>query len=336
MGLGSRRCPTTYSDLSRMTRSPDLSHSPHTNRRRRRAHAAVLLALLAVTGCERLANPSQYGSVSVATTTSDGTAVPGIPLTLYTGQRPIAYAQSDERGRHLFELVPPGNYGVQGTRPPGYGDIDEGPAVSEDGLTVRAGEVEPVRLKLDLCTGRMLVSVRDEISVTSAGVSVKIYNAAGETVQIVRTGLDGTAGLTLPCRVYGAQIVPEPGFTSTPGRGSSFDDELRVRRSITRTVGLKVISCFGAIEIATRDAAGQSVAGVPYVVFSPRGNLALGSTGPDGRATVPRMPCGIELGVSIAAPAGYSVVTGRGTSFVDGIKIVNGATSGVVFTLNRP
>jgi hypothetical protein len=44
----------------------------------------------------------------------------------------------------------------------------------------------------------------------------------------------------------------------------------------------------------------------------------------------------MELGVSVTPPAGYSVPAGRGTSVFDGIRLVDGGATDVVFRLTRP
>lgn len=303
---------------------------------RRASFVLLALTALLLAGCERLAGVSQYGSVSVATVDRDGQPLARVPLLLYTGQRPLVFAESDARGRYLFEQVPPGTYGVQATAPEGYYDPDEKPFVFLDRLDVEPNSIEPARITFDRCIGTLAVRVSDENATTAAGVSVKIYNGAGETVQIVKTGADGSVNVPLTCRVYGTQIVPEPGFTSTPGRGSSYTDELHVHRGSVLPVALRVKSCFGTLHIVTREASGQPVPAVSFVVYAPTGNLSLGKTDATGAVTVPRMPCGTELGVSIAAPPGYSVAAGRGSSFFDGIKMANGVTTEIAFTLARP
>lgn len=296
----------------------------------------LALATLLLGGCERLTGASQYGSVSVATVDKEGQPLPKVALLLYTGPRAMVYAESDARGRFVFEQVPPGSYGVQATAPDGYYDPDEKPFIFLDRLEVEPNSIEPARFSIDRCIGTLAVLVTDENATTAGGVSVKIYNGAGETVQTVKTSADGSVNVPLTCRVYGTQIVPEPGFTSTPGRGSSYTDELHVHRGSVVPVALKVKSCFGSIHLVTREASGQPVPAVPYVVYAPTGNLSLGKSDATGAVTVPHMPCGIELGVSIAAPQGYSVATGRGSSFFDGIKIANGVTTEIAFTLARP
>jgi hypothetical protein len=299
-----------------------------------------LLATLAGGGlaCERLAGPPQYATVVVATNETDGTPVPDVPVSLVTGDRSIENARTDSRGRYVFERVPPGpfNYGVTATIPAAYRDSGESAFMVEDRLDVVAGAPEPVRFTLSPCIGTVSVSVSDQSSRPAAGLALRLYGV-GEDDAISTIGPDGTHRFTgVRCGEYGVQLLPTPGFVIANGRGLSFVDGIRIHRGAALAVRLTLQSCAGDIRIFVHDAAGAGVPGARVSAYSASGNLATINSGADGRVLLAALPCGADLGVAIVAPAGYSVATGRGTSFFDGLRVTNGGTLDLDFTLSRP
>ena len=292
---------------------------------------------MASLGCESLLlSPPQYGEVQVTVTTDAGAPVPNIPLTLYTGQRPIEYAKSDVAGNYTFQRVPPGNYGVVATVPEGAGDLENAYLV-RDGLDVGPGARRTAAFTVARCEGWISVSVRDYSSAPAVSVPVTLYTSAG-ALDSARTASDGVHRFaSLTCGEYGVQLGENPGYTLIPGRGRSYLDGIRVTRvSPSTAVSLAVQRCRATIRVRALDAASVGVAGATATVFTSSGTLATGLTMSDGTVDFSSTPCGMSLGVAITPPTGYSVPAGRGSSVFDGIRLADGASTDVVFRLNRP
>jgi hypothetical protein len=207
----------------------------------RRALALLVLAALA-SSCESVAGTDQYGKVAVDVHADDGEPLPGLALTLYTGTRPIAYADTDMNGEYVFERVPPlpQGYGVTLGIPPAFLDPGEVDRFTQQRLDVRAGTVTPVHVVLPRCTGTLRATVRDELARPVARHGVRFYGIEIATVDTV-TGADGTITLPRrPCGVHGIQVIPTPGYVLPAKaaqdnialrRGGFFAADFTVRRS---------------------------------------------------------------------------------------------------------
>ena len=298
----------------------------------------MALCTVALLGCESVfLGPPQYASVSVSATDSSGAGIPAVWLQLYTGERVIAYGETDARGRYLFTNVPPGGYGVLLARPAAYTDSGELATVYVDNLTVAAGTVEPVHFTLDACRGVIDATVAELVGASAQGVNLLFYTATG-AVERLQTDAAGTRALAVDCGQYGVRFEETPGYVSPPGRNSSYVDELVVHRNKHVSAALRVESCFGSIRVTVLDAANAPVSTASLVAYTPAGNLATAFTGADGRYTFARVPCGTDVGVAVGAPSGsaYRVVQGRGTSFVDGLRMANNVVTDVTFHLATP
>lgn len=301
-------------------------------------HRLTVLALLVASlGCESvLLSPPQYGEVHVTVTTDAGAPVPDIPLTLYTGQRPIEYAKSDLAGSYTFQRVPRGSYGVLATVPAGTGDLGDSYLV-RDGLEMTPGVRRTVAFTLARCEGAIIVAVREVSGEPAIGVPLTLYSSAG-VLDTARSAQDGTHRFaSVTCGEYGVQLGENPGYTLTPGRGGSYLDGIRLTRvSPPFTASFAVQRCRATLRVRAVDAASAGVAGATATVFTTSGQLATGLTRSDGTLDFISIPCGLPLGVAITPPTGYSVPAGRGSSVFDGIRLADGASADVVFRLNRP
>ena len=176
-------------------------------------------------------SPNQYGEVRVTVTAVGGAPVAGVPVTLYTGPRPIEYAHTDAAGVYTFERVTKGNYGVLAGLPRGFGDPTDAPYLVEDDLDVEPDARRDVAFTLVPCTGVLTVAVRDGSGRPVAGARVILYDAV-TTVDTQPTGADGVWRFEhLACGEYGVRLEPAAGYTITAGRGTSFLDGLRITRS---------------------------------------------------------------------------------------------------------
>lgn len=207
---------------------------------RLRALAVVsTLALIATAGCDRwLTTPSQYARLQLITRTRTGDPVPtGLPLVLYTGDRPMAYASTDTSGRFLFTRVPPGNYGIRIQRPLGFKDFvtpNDSAASWRDGLRIGAGATDTVTLVLSSCVGTLRATVVDENGAPVPNAPVVSYIST-QNIMSSTTGTDGVVVLPgAPCVLdLGIRLDGSAAYTVTTGKGSSFYDGFHVTNGQT-------------------------------------------------------------------------------------------------------
>ncbi len=302
----------------------------------RRCAAAVAL-IFASLGCEPLLlSPPQYGDVQVSVTSGAGVPLPGVLVNLYTGQRPIEYAQTDATGAYTFMNVPPGNYGVVATVPDSLADIGD-PFAYRDNLVVTPGVRLTAAFTFARCTGSIVVSVLDATGLPAGGVPVTLYSTVG-VVGSLPTATDGLSRFSaIRCGEYGVRLGENAGYTLTDGRGSSFIDGARLTPgNPDLALSFRVNRCRASIRVLARNAAGAGVPGGIVTVRTSVAELAKGVTTADGSLIFASIPCGMELGVEIVPPNGYSVPPGRGTSLFDGIRLTDGSSSDLVFRLNQP
>src|SRR6478672_341898 len=73
-----------------------------------------LIAATLLAGCDSMiTTPTLYSNVLVDIARLNHQPAGGIPVVLYTGQRPMGYGVTDSTGHMLFRNVPKGQYGVQ-------------------------------------------------------------------------------------------------------------------------------------------------------------------------------------------------------------------------------
>jgi hypothetical protein len=115
--------------------------------------SAAAVALACVAGCDaELTRPSLYNQVEVSVMAGDE-PVPGARIILYTGARPMGFAETGADGRYTFRRVPQNNYGVIiAPIPAGYDTISRGPdqkpANVVDGLDVSGSKTIEVEFLL--------------------------------------------------------------------------------------------------------------------------------------------------------------------------------------------
>lgn len=298
----------------------------------------MTMGLASALACEPLLlSPPRYGEVRVTVTTNAGMPVAGVSLSLYTGQRPIEYAHTDDAGTYTFQRVPAGNYGVIAAIPAGMGDLSESPFLYRDNLDVVPNEARAVSFTFVSCAGSLAVATRDTAGAPAPGVPITLYDGTGE-LQTQPTASDGISRFAaVGCGEYGVRLGESPSYTVVAGRGTSYADGLRISRAAPDlSVAFQVRRCRATIHVRALDASNAGVAGATVTVFTSLGELVKGVTGADGTLDFTSTPCGMELGVSVSPPTGYSVPSGRGTSVFDGIRLVDGGATDIVFHLTRP
>ena len=121
---------------------------------------ATLGAAMSAAACDSLlTKPSLYNQVQVIVVDTDSEPVPNARVELYTGDRPIYYANTGADGRYLFRRVPQNVYGVRfHPIPTDYdtigGVIGARRADVRDGLDVRGETTVVVNFTLRKLTNR--------------------------------------------------------------------------------------------------------------------------------------------------------------------------------------
>lgn len=274
------------------------------------------------------------GSVAAWVVDQAGMPIAGIDVTLYSPSAALQHATTTTTGSVTFSPVPFGNYGVIAPIPQRYRDSGEPGTIWQDGLLVEQGVTATATLRLTLCQGSVNVTVADPAHGVAQGVQTYLYTSTA-TVDSAKTGSDGRVQYVPGCGNYGVRIVPNGDWAAAPGRGTQFADGLVVHRGSVTNVAFaaQYNTCRGAISVAVVDATGSAVSGATILLYSADSPSNITSVETGGTVTFGNLGCGIERGVTISPPAGWSATAGRGGSFVDALSVTNGGTLNVKFTL---
>jgi hypothetical protein len=304
---------------------------------------ATSLALLAA--CDRwLTKPSLYNTVDVLATRRNGEAVPGVNLTLYTGPRPMGYGTTGADGRFTFTRVPQGGYGVAADVPPGYDVIENlagGPSsLLHDHLSISGDTRTTVHFTfLKRAAGSVAVRVLGTDGTPLGSVPVTLYSPT-KPQDSSTTDANGRATFDrVPFGVYGTGITRPHLYRDfrTPGDSLyAVRDNIFVEDGIQDSVDFRLPRCAGTIVVSVLDAAtGAPVPATTVVFYTATERLSLTATQADGTASFGPAACGTEHGALITPAPNYTVAEGRGVRFFDGITVTNGATTKVVFHVQR-
>jgi hypothetical protein len=296
----------------------------------RRAAAVALLAGTAA--CEQwLTQPIRYNTVEVTATRRNGEPLPAVGLELYTGQRPMGYGATDVAGRHVFERVPDGQYGVRALLPPGYAAVEEliagPPSTVVSGLDLADNAVTPVRFTfLRRGPGAVDARVVDETGAGVPGVFVTLY-APSQVRDSVVTDSEGRVRFDpVPFGVHGLSLpVPalyrfgdEPFFRVRDG--------LLVEDGVVDTATVVLTRCIGTVTVTVREADGTPVSDFPLVLYRATGIVEQAATDASGARAFGPLPCD-EYGVQLTQRPGWTFDEGRSLSFVDGLRITRTVVS---------
>ena len=307
--------------------------------------ATLLLAGLMLAGaCDSwLTKPSLYNSVTVIVASRNGTPAPGANLVLYTGQRPMGYAATGADGRFVFQNVPQGTYGVIVTPPAGFDVIENlihaPPSTYKDNLDVAGDTLSPVRFTLlKRGPGSVTVQVIETGVAGITGVPVTLYSPAAVNGKAITDGSGRATFTDVPFGVYGV-VIERPLFFRdyvTPRDSvSSYHDNVIVDQGFADTTSFLMRRCMGTMRAVLVDDSGAGVPAATVLFYSSDGELGLGVTGPSGIVSFPAAPCAVQLGMYVTPGLGYTVPEGRGSRFIDGLTLTNGATVQAMFHLHR-
>lgn len=273
------------------------------------------------------------GAISVTVRGLDGTPVPGILVTLYRPTGPEGKGVSGADGGVRFDPVPFGNWGVALLDlPAGFLDWDEG-APFLDGIPIEEGSEEAVAFTLEPCQGTLAARVVDPNGAPVAGYPVQLYNASVVLEEGV-TGADGVRSFgPLGCLEFGMKLGRLLPWLFDEGPQKDFFDGIRVTRGSLQTFRFEVVRCAGMVRIRVEDLGGVPVPGAGLTLYTSQGEVARGMTDATGAFGFPDAVCGVQYGVSVQPPSGFTVTEGRGSSFFDGIMLEDGEQTSLTFRL---
>ena len=301
-----------------------------------RSVALAGLAMLVI-GCDQLVtSPSRYTAVEVHTERRDGTAVPNVPLVLYTGLRIMGYDTTNAQGVARFVRVPEGPaYGVYAGEPAGYAFPEQllgGPPTNAvNGLDLVHGSIANVTSHLlRIGPGTVVTRITDDAGSPVASADVDLYTATG-VLQRSKTATDGRAVFSaVPYGLYGVRTVRTAAYRDLEEPEFLWKDGLLVEEGGTVDASLALERCQGTINVHVVDPARGDAAGVATYLFMRNGILDSTRTASDGRVKFAVPMCG-DFGVRIVGNADWRVTPGRGTEFADGLIINRGTTRDVTF-----
>jgi hypothetical protein len=300
--------------------------------------------VLAVAGCDRwLTNPSLYNTVTVVVTTRGGSPIPGAALTLYTGQRPMGYASTGADGRYVFQDVPQGNYGVFAIPPSGYVPIEDliggKLTIYKDDLIVSKDTLSPVRFAyLKRGPGALVAMVVEPSGAPIPGAAVTAYSSTAVDSTTTTDSRGVAAFSNVAFGVHGLNVQRPPPYRDfvTPNDSPSvYRDNLIVDAGSTDTVIFRLSRCSGTLTALALDGTGLPVPNATIKLYTSTEQFAQAVTDANGRTSSPKAPCVIQFGVSITPPTGYSVPSGRGSSFFDALTVPKNGAVSVTFHLTK-
>jgi len=277
------------------------------------------------------------GSVIAQVNEPDGTPVSQIAVTLYAPSGAVARGVTDAVGKFVFDGVPLGNYGVFAARPQIFLDSGETPLPSRAGLIVDEQSRETAAFVFARCTGSIAALVRDSTGRPVPGAILTFYTGSGKIEDAV-VGTDGrrTFG-SLLCADYGLRVQLPRGWTATEGRGVTFLDGLRVRRGSALTATLTVVRVGRAIvRVRILDQTDAAVPNARVVLYTGAGLARDVVTAADGTVSMDDILVNEEYGVRVVNPRGYLATEGRGNTFLDAIRLIDGEVRQLEFRFFKP
>ena len=162
--------------------------------------------------------------------------------------------------------------------------------------------------------------MQDASGAPVAAHPLRLYSST-ETLEVKDTGADGLAVFdSIGCGgPRGLAMVQRPGWLFEEGRGLSFYDGISVTQGSDQTFSFSVERCSGEIGVRVEDEGGTPVSGAVLELYAVGRTWDEGVTGGDGLLTFTEA-CGMEVGVKVVPPTGYTVSQGRGLSFFDGLR----------------
>jgi Carboxypeptidase regulatory-like domain len=166
------------------------------------------------------------------------------------------------------------------------------------------------------------------------GVQLLLYTGV-RPMAYGTTGMDGKYLFRfVPRGEYGVKATPPDGYglpAGTPDYVDRLDMAPGQHESVTFTY---LPACEGSIQAFVQDSTGAPVQGAGLTLYDAQSIITMATSDANGTYTFTGLTCTTQFGVSVQAPAGYSVVQQRGSSFFDGLSLTDGEVLTVTFILN--
>lgn len=299
--------------------------------------AGTVTASCLGTGCESISPESTlYGAVEASVVRRNGDPIPKASLVLYTGQRPMGYGETDQRGKHLFSLVPEGVYGVRVVPPAGYLREEDLFAAAPTDYThnIRLEARQTIATSFELIKdgkGILTASVADPHGLPIAGVGVALYARGNSTTRT--TGAAGTVTFSdVQTGNYGVVAIVSAKYRDVQDPPFIFRDGILVEPDIPAFAKFTLVPCGGRITVSVRDNSGSVVPNARLLAYNNEGIVDSTLTAANGVQVFSNLPC-LDHGVRVRAPGGWVADEARGSAYVDGLMIHRGTALSATLTL---
>lgn len=278
-----------------------------------------------------------FGSVIAQVSEPDGAGVARIPVILYSPNGALRRGVTDATGRFVFDSIPLGNYGVFAERPTLYLDSAETSLPSTAGLIVDEGRREPANFIFARCTGSVNARVIDNTGAGVRGALLIFYTATSKHGEEAVSDDGSKVFAPLICDDYGVRVQLPVGWMATEGKGVTFADGLRVRRGSALTATLRVQRIGRAtVRVRIADQNDSAVANARVVLYTGAGIARDVVTDANGVALLVDVLVNELYGLRVVNFTGYLATEGRGTTYEDNLRLIDGETRTFNFRFFRP
>ncbi len=271
---------------------------------------SLLLLTLLLSGCTEVFPPSHpFSALEVEVNSRNGEGAQGVTLLLYDWKGEIDHGMTDARGRHVFEFVPEGEFGVQMIWiPEGYALP---PGARDHVHALRLEDRNRLLVDFTLLKegpGSISVTARTEEGEPVAGAVVEVRDTAG----VVADGVTDASGALrfeeVPFGSYSVHAGETPGWTAV----TASVEGLVVDEGAEESAELIFTSCAGPLQVNVVDVDGAPVAEV-LLALSAEGveePTATATTDDTGAAHF-TLACGVDYSVRptseeyLATPESY-------------------------------
>jgi hypothetical protein len=273
-----------------------------------------------------------FATLRASVQDASGAPFPEYPVRLYSSTSTLELKDTGADGVAVFDSITCGDRGLALVETPGW-FFEEGPGLSfYDGISVTRGSDQTFSFTVEPCLGTVRGSVQDAFGVPVTEHPIRLYSSTS-TLELEDTGADGvTVFDSIPCGNFGIALTQRPGWTFEQGPGLSFHDGISVTDQSDQTFSFSVEPCSGDVGIRVEDENSNPVSGALLQLYANDRIWDQDVTSADGVLLFTRA-CGMEVGVKVTPPSGYTVQQGRGFSFFDGLNPESGGRIEVVFRL---
>jgi hypothetical protein len=303
-----------------------------------------LIAAMVLAGCDSMiTKPTLYSNVLVDVRRLNHQPVPGVPVVLYTGQRPMGYGITDSTGHYLFTNVPKGLYGVRISPYGDYVAIEDvigGPVtVVKDQIVLDHDTTMGVHFDvLKRGPGNVAVYVRNPDGTPIPNVSVEIYDPQ----RVNARGTTDPNGLVpfenIPFGSHGIRIIRPPLYRDFEHINDSLfttRDGIVVDEGSAQTFNIPITRCAAPVIAKIVDQNGAPVPLTTAALYDAVHTIKVDQSDAAGQINFGLQPCAWDLAITINPPVGYTVGQGRGQNVIDGIRVTNGVAQTVTFTVRK-